>query len=144
MKINLAIGKAGELRVASELLLRGIDVYLPCGDFGIDLILQNGLKIQVKTANKSRHGKYQYYTFNFHSWRKVGKHYIPHNLEDIDFIVLWLLGTERFFIIPASQIRGKYSVRLGQVRSDYVKEHNRKESQYLKYENKWELLTEKR
>ena len=57
------IGKAGELRVRAELLLRGLSCAVFDQDTGIDIVLENGKKLQVKTASKPFNDKKSY------SWR---------------------------------------------------------------------------
>src|SRR5258708_36336074 len=47
------IGKAGEFSVASQLFMRGMNVFLPAVDNGVDLMAENGCRIQVKTARLS-------------------------------------------------------------------------------------------
>ncbi len=49
---ELMLGKAGEFRVISELILKGHSPALVCCDNGIDIVLENGYKIQVKTSRK--------------------------------------------------------------------------------------------
>lgn len=47
----LKLGEAGQLRVMSELILRGHCPYRPVvDDHGVDILLSNGLRIQVKTV----------------------------------------------------------------------------------------------
>jgi ribosomal protein L13 len=48
---NLAQGKAGEHSVAAQLLLRGHNPFFPAVDIGADLVIESGIKIQVKTAH---------------------------------------------------------------------------------------------
>lgn len=51
---NLQVGKAGEYLVASELLFRGFDVWIPSVDSGTDLVAEKDrdrFNIQVKTGN---------------------------------------------------------------------------------------------
>lgn len=47
-------GKMGELRVFSKLLEQGLVPYVPLVDEGIDCLLKNGIKIQVKTVRTQR------------------------------------------------------------------------------------------
>jgi hypothetical protein len=46
---DLLTGKAGEFRVFVELMKRGLVPYVPLVDEGIDCLLRDGTKIQVKT-----------------------------------------------------------------------------------------------
>ena len=137
MLTNLAIGKAGDLRVASELLLRGCDVFLTIVDSGSDLVLGNGKRIQVKTARRhyfTQKGEYQCsrYTFSFKAWQRNEKHYKCHALENVDFVILWAVEDDVFFIIPAEKVRGKYSVSLALGRQN--------NSIYLAFKDKWDSL----
>jgi len=137
MLSNLALGKAGELRVASELLLRGHDVFLTIVDSGADLILGNGKRIQVKAANRTKfkaEKKYlcSRYSFSFKSWKRTTNHYESHKLESVDYIILWTVNDDAFFIIPANEVRGKYSVRLTLGPKDH--------SKYLAFRDNWDAL----
>lgn len=136
MTTNLSIGKAGELRVASELLIRGFEVHLSLVDYGSDLLLSDGTRIQVKAAHNLSHNywKYKAYTFSFKKWKNKNGHFKPHALKDIDFIILWGIDDDLFFIIPAKVIRGKYSVRVST---------SSKRNQYSIYKDKWEILKRK-
>lgn len=133
MTRNLSIGKAGELRVASELLIRGFEVHLSLVDFGSDLLLSDGTRIQVKTAHniKNKSINYTAYTFTFKKWKPKTGRSKPHGLKDVDFIILWGIDNDLFFIVPAEIIRGKYSVRI----TNYGKN-----SKYLIYKDNWDLL----
>ena len=138
MLANLALGKAGELRVASELLIRGHEVFFTLVDSGADLILGNGKRIQVKAShqkNCSLDGHYYpRYTFSFKSWKKKAGCYEPHSLEGIDFVILWAIEHDEFFVMPTEAIRGKYSVRLQLTGVSH--------SIYLGFKAKWDLLNQ--
>ena len=135
MLTTISIGKAIEFRVVSELLLRGHEVYLATADSGVDLILGNGKKLQVKGSNKGAkgHSHYERYTFSFKTWHKRGKKYTTHELEGVDFVICWAIQDNLFYIIPAELIRGKYSVR--------VKPSSQSQSLLTPYQDKWELLS---
>lgn len=95
---NLLLGEAGKHRVASELLKRSINVYVPCVDDGIDLFTER-YKIQVKTANA---GPDNIYRFCFKSWRRSngnGKQY-SHLHPDVTHVVCWGIQDDAFWIIP--------------------------------------------
>ena len=136
---NLALGKAGELRVASELLLRGIDVYLSIVDSGVDLRLGDGKRVQVKTAHRTKisggkdYWKCQHYVFSFKSWRKVGKHYESHPLQDVDYVILWAIEDDDFFIVPAGEIRGSYSIHI-------TPTSTKQQSKYMVFKDAWDSL----
>ena len=139
MQNNISLGKAGEFRVASELLLRGHEVYLATADSGVDLILGNGKRLQVKVAQlrlRDRNNpKWQcrMYTFSFKSWRRQGKHYAPHNLEGVDYIILWAKDDNVFLVIPADRVRGKYSIRFNPA-------SRKQQSEYMLFKDRWDSL----
>lgn len=47
-------GKMGEFRVFVKLMERGLVPYVPLVDEGIDCLLRNGIKIQIKTVKTQR------------------------------------------------------------------------------------------
>jgi hypothetical protein len=106
----LLIGQAGVYRVASELMLRGAGVYLPaCDREGIDLITNAGARVQVKTARLGRCRqleKRRGYHFRFscsqrgrkHDYVRIARKYS----EEVDFIVIWGIDEDRFWIVPAA------------------------------------------
>ncbi len=140
---NVALGRAGELRVASELLLREYEVFLTLVDSGADLILSNGKRIQVKTSHKVKKPgleEYSHYVFTFKSWRQKKGKYEAHQLADIDFVILWAIEDDFFFIIPAELVRGKYSIQLG----CHLGYHRKRGwSKYLAFKDNWESLKKK-
>lgn len=136
MKNNLKLGKATEMRVASEILLRGHNVFFPMVDDGIDIILENDLRIQIKGATGRFLDKDKVslgYTFSFRSWKRSRDSHEPHNLDRIDFVILWAIGADLFYIIPSVEIRGKYTVRV-------TPHGKRRKSTYTKWINRWDLL----
>lgn len=108
------IGKAGEHRVISELMLRGHCPSIPEVDNGVDIILENGLHLQVKTSHLGRtenpHRSYKlgYYRFNLletgykAKYQNVTRDWTLH----CDYLVLWGIDEDRFWILPATKDRG--------------------------------------
>ena len=75
---NNELGKAGEYRVAAELLLRGHSIYMPSVDNGVDLVIDDGVTIQIKCGQKQprkcKGYSYNIYNFGFHkSYSKSAK-----------------------------------------------------------------------
>jgi len=138
------LGKAGELRVASELLLRGFSPSLACLDEGADIILDNGIKIQVKTARISKENDRSdehRYRFNLKSWKTVEdrskgvrRKQVPSDLSNVDFVVCWCVDDDVFYIIPAEVIKGKICVRIT------AQGKGRGDSPYEKYRENWNML----
>ena len=137
MSQNLELGKAGELRIASELLIRGHRASLSLVDSGIDMILDTGIKIQVKTARrhvilcKDGKGRPRYF-FNCQHQNKPR----ISSLKNADFLILWCVEDDEFFIIPTNIIEKKTNIAiscLGGPNTSIGKK-------YLEYKNKWNLL----
>jgi len=129
-----SIGMAGELRVMSELLLRGFNPAKSYLDNGVDLILENGCKIQIKTSHKNlsaepkrEHARYQYH-FNLQNWKT--KKFCASN---VDIVILWAIDDNIFFVIPALDIAGISAL-------SFVPSY--KTQKMRKYINNWEILRE--
>ncbi len=90
----IELGMAGQLRVASELILRGHRPAITLVDKGVDLITEAGLRVQVKT---SRLSTYRRYVFSFANWHKTEFH----GLANVDFVVCWGVTTNEFWVFPA-------------------------------------------
>ena len=82
------VGIAAEYRVMSELLLRGYRPCRPLGPKRADLILENGLKIEIK-----------------------GSHHYP-DPGFYDFMIAWCIDENIFFIIPACVIKATSKLHL--------------------------------
>lgn len=108
-------GKAGEYAVAAQLILRGVDVYVPLSDYGVDLLTGNGCRVQVKSSHMSttpkmvaEHGPTAY-LFPLHRTRSVvsrGKTSARKNLpllsDSCDVLVLWGINESRFWVVPSN------------------------------------------
>lgn len=135
------IGRAGELRVASELLLRGYRVHLSLVDSGSDLILDNGKKIQVKCCHNCPNPKQKChrYVFAFKHWqgKKEGKRVQRYTglASEVDFVILWCIDDNQFFVIPANKVLGRKTITI------YTQQkHHRRKSWTEDYKNNWKLL----
>ena len=138
------IGKAGEYRVVTELILRNHQIYMPCVDNGIDIIVDDNIKIQIKCGQKqSRIDKkhdcaYKMYSFNFHSSKYACRHNPkPHKLENVDYVICWAIDDDEFYIIPADKIRGKTYISFT---ADEDKRTQIKWNTWMPYHNAWGLL----
>lgn len=125
------------------MLLRGLNPYLVLLDEGIDILLDSGVKIQVKTSRKAkvvqRGYPMEFYHFNFKSWKTEQKEGIPRklrrfqkssNLENVDFIVCWCVNDDVFYIIPKDKIGGKMNINL----------NPGNEGKYEEFKEKWNIL----
>lgn len=130
---NTAIGLAGEFRVMSELLLRGYNPAKSYMDNGVDIILENGNKIQVKTATKKlKNNRSSGYRFNLTRGEKKKK--LDFSL--FDFLICAIPSENAFFIIPSNEIKDK----TGMV---FTMNDNMK-TKYNKYLNNWKVLIKER
>jgi hypothetical protein len=153
VKANL-IGKAGELRVRSELILKG---FLPAvfdQDTGADIILSNGKRLQVKTSLKPVHNKKAYswmYAFSIKQaqFRSAGNGEYKRKLtrkdysEQVDYFIFWLVEANTFYIIPEEIIGARVSfvIPTPEEKRTYKKlTWKESSSKYEKYKNNWELL----
>jgi len=141
MNENRALGQAGEYRVASELLKRGINVFFPAVDTGVDIITEHGLKIQVKTSNQeysnTRGYKYPAYLFSTRKKKYVsskGKTLRPRIKEgEVDFVVFWCVSHDWFFIIPDKEVsKTQLNIMVEPVENNT--------SKYMPNLNSWHLL----
>jgi len=119
----LALGQAGVYRVCAELLVRGVNCAIPTVDTGVDILLLDGRRVQVKaTRLASRRSKDKQapslgpaYRFtlsvkgfgNPHqgSWRRhaSSRPFVLRSYSnEVDFLVLWGVDEDRFWVIPAA------------------------------------------
>ena len=130
LKLRNKLGLAGEFRVMSELLLRGHNPAKSFLEEGADIILENGLRIEIKCGHRcnAQKGIYEQnnYLFSFCGGHK--KQYST--LGDSDFVILWLLDDDCFLIIPSDKITGN-CVGINKL-SPKLK--------YISYKDNWALL----
>ena len=128
---NRAIGTAGELRVMSELIMKGFNPAKSYLDEGVDIILNNGVKIQVKTAmykQKNVKGG-RCYRIQLRKGHQKGKLKLS---RYVDFIIGFVIPENTFFIIPAKLIDGFYCLAFSM--------NKNMKSKYIKYIDNWEIL----
>ena len=125
------IGLAGELRVMSELLLRGHNPAKSYLDFGVDIILESGIKIQIKTATSL--------TKYYKKWDASGYFFNMNRTEDktnaqfdqqVDYVICTVPAEGLFFIIPTRDWVKRSSI--------YIPTSLR--SKWAKYKDNWEVL----
>ena len=116
-------GKAGEHVVAAQLLLRELNVWLPAYDDGVDLIAENGCRIQVKTARMTAGG--DRYTRGIYFYPlAVARHMAVSNSrvemrmrapfhEYCDIVVFYGVDENRFWIVPARMLIDVTGLGLG-------------------------------
>lgn len=115
---HLFDGEAGNQRVTSEILRRGVPVSRPIVDLGADLVT-GALRIQVKSARLSCHDsrwnqRVYGYNLNTHLGRKDAKEQRHIRYSDyLDLFVFFGIEQNRFWIIPAAELDGRDRIFLG-------------------------------
>jgi len=132
---TLMFGIAGELRVASELLIRGIGCCRPFVDHGVDLITDGGIRIQVKTAMPTS-------TLGYYKDGKPQKHspsfaFSLRKWTDNEFYVVWLPDPDTFYIFPFDAVKINRSRETFRIYRD-----SGRNTQYSRYEGAWYLIEE--
>ena len=113
---NRLTGQAGVYRVAAALLLRGFIPHFPSVDCGSDLTVQGGLRVQVKTSRLRFHCKaYPQGAYYFKLTHACGKRRgQPRTFStECDFVVLWGVDHDRFWVVPAPMLDGRQLVVVG-------------------------------
>ena len=149
--------KAAEWAVASQLALRGHLPMFPPVDLGVDIVLDNGLRLQVKSAtlrenNTKLRGvnKNCGYMFELRrgAWYPKEKKYKKSNLrpysEIADFFVLWGVEENRFFILSTAHKRQR--IWFNSKNAQPSRSQNRRtfdqitEERVKEFEDRWDLL----
>ncbi len=107
-------GMAGVYAVASRLCLLGHTPFFPSVDFGVDIMLDNGLKIQVKCGHIRQHPGYSQGVYSFDirkAFTIVGSKVFKHQKDrtyvgTCDFIIFWAIEEGRFFVLPVHEVKG--------------------------------------
>jgi hypothetical protein len=114
------VGKAGEHAVASQILLRGLDVAFLQVGIGVDLIAENGCRIQVKCGHltNTERGCGPHYTLLLRKGMirsRTSQEVVPRKpfAEVCDVVVYWGIEQNRFWILPPKLCDSCYAVRLG-------------------------------
>src|SRR5665213_2466706 len=112
-KNRMMVGQAGVFRVASELLMRGHVPWFPSVDTGCDILLDNGIRIQVKSRQLQDHPAYPEGAYPFSSeqaWYK-GKEMQRDWCDIVDFFVFVGISEWRFFIAPVAMCTKNFWIR---------------------------------
>ena len=111
MKLQ-SVGMAGVYAVASRLCMLGHVAFFPSVDDGVDVMLGNGVRLQVKCGTLRnhpgyKHGVYCIDTARMYKWEGQVRSYKPRSYkEKVDFVIFWGIEENRFFVIPAGKITG--------------------------------------
>lgn len=148
--------KAAEWAVASQLALRGHMPLFPPVDAGYDILLDSGLRLQVKSASLRQNNlkltsiqKNFGYFFDLRrgAWMSKEKKYRKSNLrnysEVADFFVLWGIEENRFFIAPTNHERQRiwFSSKGATSKSQNKRIFDQiTEDRVREFEDRWDLL----
>lgn len=110
-QLSAYTGAAGVHAVASRLCLLGHTIYFPTVlDQGVDLIVGNGVKLQVKCGryhNDPRtSGRYHVLPKrNVKKYRNGKDIDVRCKYSDVvDFVIFWAIEENRFFVFPADKV----------------------------------------
>ena len=138
---RIRLGSAGELAIASELMLRGWGVYnqmIPDNSDPFDIIATKGSKlvrIQVKTTGKLQHGgRMPRYVISC-SKRFDGGH-TPLTKKDCDFVVAYIYDRGWILVVPVSCL-GAHTFGV------FFRKDGKPSGKWVKYLDAWELLDKK-
>jgi len=141
------LGLAAEFRVMSELLLRDYNPSRLVVQDGYDLLLENGIRIEVKASHHDIHNrKYsngkvrptpnRKYHFSLNDG-KSGKRGV--DVGKVDFIIGWCVDDNVFFVIPSVELENIKGINIYSV-SDEPSKFSASLSKYYKYREAWELI----
>lgn len=105
---RLMIGQAMVFRVSAELLLRGHVPSFPSVDSGVDILLDNGLRLQVKARTMTmNHPAYPGGVYPFSTKENSRKGKWGERKRDwskvCDFIIYVGIDENRYFIVPSAR-----------------------------------------
>ncbi len=107
------LGELGEILFTAQAALRGFSVADPCGETQqYDRIVDNGnrcLRVQIKTTSGTTCPGI-YYIDSTHRASKAqakGKNKVAYTKDEIDFLVIYVLPEETWYIIPVEALRGR-------------------------------------
>ncbi len=118
---TLRTGQIGVSRVIARLIEHGCSPYVPVvDDHGVDLMLIDGKRIQVKSANlqqvRVKVGTYAYRLgYANQNWKPgvTVKDRIRPFSEECDFVIFVGLTEDRYWICPSYLLDGHHQVELG-------------------------------
>lgn len=97
------LGTCGEFRILSELMKIGLEVLKPASPFlpyDLAIVINNKLyKVQIKTSSApDKSGSYKFTLGRTDKEISVLK-------ESCDFVILWAVKSDKFYLIPVSDIK---------------------------------------
>lgn len=152
MDMTVKTGEMGVALVIVELLARGFSPYRPVvDDHGVDIMLLNGNRIQVKSAKLTgkKTGKQWYtryrFSLNKFAWTKIeqGSTKARDVADDADFVILVGIDQRRFWIVPSSILRGRIQIEIAESAKWIIKGSSQHFKERLRdSEGDWRALME--
>jgi hypothetical protein len=124
------VGQAGVMRVMAELMLRGVHVWLPAVDTGVDLMADNHARLQVKTTTfVFPSGRCSFRLAHGYRLGSTGKITYPARVfsQFCDFVILYCVPLSRFWIVPSRVLDGLTSCSCGEGKSTLLSRDERPE-----------------
>lgn len=107
-------------------MIRGMNVFAPAVDDGVDLIAANGCRIQVKTAHLLSfasqkftypEGIYKFYFPHFKNVAMNGRESRRARRQSLkarcDMVVLWGIEENRFWVVPVDVMKDTQAIHVG-------------------------------
>lgn len=140
-------GMAATFAVCEQLCRYGHTPAIPVVDFGIDVMLDNGLKIQIKSSKCRAHPGYSngVYAFDLRKgWTRVKGEIVGHPVdrdyaEICDFVVFFGVDERRFFVIPVGAIE-RHAIWIPRRGNAEFKRVKSIAKSMMQYEDAWHLL----
>ena len=130
-------GKIAESKALAELIKQGFRVSLPFGDYRYDLIVEYAgtcHRVQVKYVGACT--RRSTIPVVLHSITRSGRH--PYSADEIDFVIVFYEPRDTFFVIPASDLKGKTVLNL---RLEGARNQQKAGIVHASlYERRWDLL----
>jgi hypothetical protein len=140
-------GQAGAYQVASQLLLRGVNVFFPAVDVGADLLTGSGVRVQVKSTYLScrRGADFPAGAYWFHFYKQVLDHGRRRNaprdfVAECDVVVLWGIDHNKFWVVPAFELTDCQCLVLGETPNRSYRHPNARSRKIAGFENRWDLI----
>jgi hypothetical protein len=128
---------------------------MPDVDFGIDVMLDNGFKLQIKSRRISNHPQYRDGMYHFDlrqfskaRWQKFSgverrkSDSIEHYHSACDFLVFFCMTERRFFVVPCGEFEREavYILPKSSPVNHRITNQWSYGSKMLQYEEAWHLL----
>ncbi len=134
---TLRTGLAGEFRVMAKLLLEGFNPAKSYLQDGADLVLDNGLRLEVKTShratippNSSKKGRRRTYNFNITDRHRK-------RTQECDFFILWCVDDDTLYVIPSDKVSNTCVIRIS---NTLAPEISGSISKWAEFREAWSLL----